>query len=208
MKFIFAVVILVILVSCSLQKNRFKVDNSISSEIDSFYVKRGIEGSDSHRGLYFQISRTFDYKVFPHSNTDLTYFLGLDSSSSTEKYLGAGSECHLDDDTINLIAILNYENTIGLKASIFDNKVEVQLRLLATDKKYAISNDFDNLQNEIILNSEYVLLILTERPSFMVGGRLKGSMVVKFEPFYQLDTAGELSRIKPQFNLIFDNEIL
>lgn len=197
-----------LLVSCSLHKQKFKVDNSISHGIDSIFKLHGVFDSSSTRGLFFHIKRTFDYERFRQNTTDLAYFLKADTSKSTEVYVGGGSECHLNKDTISLIAILNYENTIGLRISIFDDKFNSQLRLIATEKIYSKSEEKNYLQEEIILNPDSISLILTENPNFKTGSRLKGKMEVKFEPFYQVDSSNRLSKIDPCFKIIFDNEIL
>jgi hypothetical protein len=196
------------LVSCSPQKQKFKVDNSISPGIDSIFKVYGVFDSSSERGILFHVKRTFDYERFAKNPTDLAYFLKADTSKSTEVYVGGGSECHLDKDTITLIAILNYEYTIGLKISIFDDKFNSQLRLIATEKIYSKSEKKNYLQEEIILNPDSISLILTGNPNFKTGSRLKGKMEVKFEPFYQIDSSNRLSKIDPQFKIIFNNKIL
>lgn len=197
--------IISLLVSCSPQKQKFKVDNSISSHIDSIYKVH--QEFDSDRRLLLQLKRTFDYKRFGQSRTDLAYLLKADSSQSTEKYLAGGSQCYVNKDTLELIGILNNEFTIALIVLIFDDEFDAQLRLTATENIYSETEKESDLQSAITLNPDNISLILTEKPKFKSGSSLKGKMDVKFKPFYQVDSSNRLSKISPQFSFIFDTEI-
>lgn len=200
--------ILSLLVSCAPQKQKFKVNNSISPAIDSIFKVHGVFDSSLQRGLLFHVKKTFDHERFAENPTGLAYLLKVDTSRSTEFYTSGMSEFHLNKDTVAIIAVLNYEGTIGLIVSIFDGKFDSQLRLVAAEKIYAKSQEKSYLQDEIILKPVSSSLVLTENPDFKSGSRVKGKMEVKFEPFYQVDSSGRLSKIDPQFKIIFDKEIL
>jgi hypothetical protein len=103
---------------------------------------------------------------------------------------------------------LNYENSVAIRVTIFKEKVAAQLRLVASEKIYSKSGEINDLEEEIILSGKDVSLTFTESPDFKVGDRLKGKIEVEYEPYYQIDSSNILSKIVPEFKLIFDKEIL
>lgn len=199
--------IISLLVSCSSEKQKFKIDDSISFTIDSISKANVFFDDSAKPGFLFRVKKTFDYKKFGQNDMDLAYFLKANSDKSTEAYIETGTECYLDKDTINLTAVLVRESGIGFIISIFDDKFNSHVRLIATKKIYSKTERKSDLQDDIILNSDSIALTLTEKPKFKIGSRLKGKMEVKFEPFYQVDSSNRLLKIVPQFDIIFDTEI-
>jgi hypothetical protein len=195
------------LISCSHQKQQFKVDNSVSLTIDSISKANMIFESSLNPKFSFHVKKTFEYERFGQNGMDLAYFLKASSDKLTEVYVSGMSECYLDKDTINLMGILGYESRMGLIISIFGDTFNSQLRLIAAGKIYSKTEKKSDLQDDIILNSDSISLTLTEKPKFISGSNLKGKMDVKFEPFYQVDSSNRLSKITPELSIIFDTEI-
>jgi hypothetical protein len=206
---IFIIIIFIsLLVSCSSPKQKFKIDNTISSVIDSIFNNAyPFFAFSKNSGCLVHVKNTFDYERFGQNSRDLVYFLKADSNKATGGYVKSMFECFLNKDTIDLTVILSYESNVAFKISIFDDKVNSRLRLIAAEKIYSKTEKKNDLQNDLILNSESTFLTLTEKPKFKPGSTLKGKMEVKFEPFYQVDISGRLSKIAPQFDIIFDTEV-
>jgi len=196
-----------LLFSCSSQKQKFKIDNSASVGIDSIFKANGLLDTSIKHGFSFHIKKTFDYERFGQNNMDLAYFLKRASYKPTEVYISSMSDCYLSKDTIILIGVMADKGGIGFRISIFDDKYNSQLRLIAVEKIYSKTEKKNDLQEDIFLNPDIISLTLTEKPKFKTGSSLKGKMAVKYEPFYQVDSFKMLSKISPQFDIIFDTEI-
>ncbi|MBX9784575.1 MAG: hypothetical protein K2X48_14895 [Chitinophagaceae bacterium] len=195
-------------ISCSPQNQQYKIDDSVSPTVDSIFKANNILFYNSLNPKFlFHIKNTFDYEKFEDNGEDLAYILKTSSEKSKEAYLNGMSECTLKKDTINLTLILSYQSRAGILLSIFDDKFTSQLRLIGTEKIYSKTERKSDLRSEIILNPDNISLTLVEKPRFKSGKKIKGKMDVKFEPFYQLDRSNRLTKINPEFIIIFDSEI-
>jgi hypothetical protein len=195
------------LASCSSKGQKFKIDNSISHSIDSTFKANILFDSPIKPEFSFHVRKTFDFEKFGQNGMDLAYFLKADSYNSTDVYSSSITECNLNKDTIVLVGGLFYNSGIAFRITIFGDNFNSQLLLTETEKVYSKTNNKDNLEKEIILNSDSLSMTLTQKPIFKIGNSVKGKIKIKSDPFYQLDKDSVLFKIIPEFDIIFDTKI-
>ena len=195
------------LASCSSKEQTFKIDNSISKNIDSIFKANILFDSPIKPEFSFHVVNTFDYKKFGKNGMDLAYFLEADSYNSTDVYVSSITQCNLSKDTIVLVGGLFYGSGIGFRITLFNDKYDYQFYLVSTDKIYSPTGNKSDLAKEIFLNSDSSSMTLTQKPNLKIGSVVKGSMKIKPHPFYQLDSSNFLIKINPEFDIIFDTKI-
>lgn len=196
-----------ILISCSSNGQRFKIDPTISNSIDSIFKEKVLFKSPVKSEFSFHVVKTFDYEKFNQGGMDLPYFLKGDSYAESDQYVNSIAQCYLSKDTIVLVGGLFYNSGIGFRITIFDDRFYSQLILTATEEIYSKTDKKDDLTKEIILNSDSLSMTLTQKPVYKNGSVVKGKLKIKSQPFYQLDRDNKLFKIKPEFDIVFDTKV-
>jgi len=204
---LFISTLIFLLVSCSSKGQKFKIDNSISNSIDSTFKENILFDSPIKQEFSFHVVKNFDYERFKENGMDLSYILRGDSFEPSDQYVNSITECYLSKDTIVLVGGLFYESGIGFSIKVFDDKINSQFILTATEKIYSKTEQKNDLVKEITLNSDTLSMTLTQQPVYKNGSLLKGKLKLKTQPFYQLDKDNILVKIKPEFDIIFDTKV-
>ncbi|MGC4104148.1 hypothetical protein [Ferruginibacter sp.] len=200
-------VIAICLTACASKKQNYTVDSAAAQTIDSiFKANNAMKDTDMTR-FNFYLENTFDAEQFDNNGLDLAYILKGNISDSIKEYSSAMTKCYLSKDTIVLVGGLFYESGFFVRLTIHNDQCNAQLLLTGSEKIYSLTSRHEDLQKEVMINSDSLSITFTQEPVYKNGSTLKGKMHIKFQPVYELGKEHTLLKIQPQFGVVFDAKV-